>query len=206
MCFSLLSVSCPGSGSLPRIVFLNVAKPWSPGIQTPLATRARRSSGVLCVDCTFPSFSEVAREHSDLQRMDGQPLGLKAAWAIPTPSLLFKSNMRSAWQFYRIFPPSQGSLVFVWDICYTWPLGLQVPFLCNNILLSFWGITSQSFQTVLARLSAKVLYPFVADVWALSPSSAGQSLCRAYALLWHLSFPGHAFAALSFVRSTMSFQ
>ena len=96
MCFSLLSVSCPGSGSLPRIVFLNVAKPWSPGIQTPLATRARRSSGVLCVDCTFPSFSEVAGEDSDLQRMDGQPLGLKAAWAMLIPSLLFKSKMRSA--------------------------------------------------------------------------------------------------------------
>ena len=33
MCFSLLSVQCPGGGILPRTVFLTVTVLWVPGIQ-----------------------------------------------------------------------------------------------------------------------------------------------------------------------------
>ena len=51
MCFSLLSVWYPESGSLPRTVFLIVTITWSPGIQAPSSTRARWSRDVSCVDC-----------------------------------------------------------------------------------------------------------------------------------------------------------
>ena len=51
MCFSLLSVQCPGCGGLPRTVFPIVTVPWSSGMPAPLATRARQSRNIPCVDC-----------------------------------------------------------------------------------------------------------------------------------------------------------
>ena len=43
--FPLLSVQCPGSGSLSKTEFLIVTGPWDPRMQTPLASRAKWSRG-----------------------------------------------------------------------------------------------------------------------------------------------------------------
>ena len=67
------------------------------------------------------------------------------------------------------------------------PPGLQVPFFCNNITLSFWGITSQSLRAVffvfffslratLVGLSVKKHRPSLAGEWALRTSSANRIL------------------------------
>lgn len=53
MCFSLLSMQCRGGGGILRTVLLIVTVPQSSEMPAPLATWARRSRGIPCVDCTY---------------------------------------------------------------------------------------------------------------------------------------------------------
>lgn len=54
MCFSLLSVQCPGRGGLPKTVSPIVSVLWGPEMQAPLATSTKCSKGVAYVDYVHP--------------------------------------------------------------------------------------------------------------------------------------------------------
>lgn len=61
-CFSLPSEQFPGCGSQPRTAFLIVTVPWGQACKHPLATRATRSRGIHCINCSPTSISEAVGE------------------------------------------------------------------------------------------------------------------------------------------------
>jgi len=71
LCFSLLSMQCPGCGVLLAAVFLIVMDSCMSGTATLLATRARQSRAGPCVECACPV--ALARQ---LENVGGRALSL----------------------------------------------------------------------------------------------------------------------------------
>ena len=62
LCFSLRSRQCAGGSDPSRAVLSIVVVLWGPGMPAPLASMARWSWGVPCLDCTLPGCSEATGE------------------------------------------------------------------------------------------------------------------------------------------------